>query len=147
MIFKSQDHKIIVLSSWDDAIHSLCLHQETATKKPLIATNNAQNSTKLNRQYKLSSKQTWKHSLLANYLYFLVLFSLWLADQESVGRKFTTSTAKKLKWLQLQINSVPVLLVSQPYLLQCPKSTNVMDKSELIFFYFRTKILKADCNM
>ena len=31
---------------------SLCLHQETAIKKPLIATNNAQNSIKLQQQYK-----------------------------------------------------------------------------------------------
>ena len=31
---------------------SLCLHQETAIKKPLIATNNAQNITKLQQQYK-----------------------------------------------------------------------------------------------
>ena len=32
--------------------YSLCLHQETAIKKPLIATNNAQNSTKLHQKYK-----------------------------------------------------------------------------------------------
>lgn len=34
---------------------------------------------------------------------------------------FTTSTAKKLKWLQLQTSSVSVLLVSQPSMLQKPK--------------------------
>lgn len=51
---------------------------------------------------------------------------------------FTTSTAKKLKWLQLQTSSVSVLLVSQPSVLQRPKK-HTMNKTEFIFFFKKKK--------